>query len=832
VNKEFDADTTLSHYRIVRKIGAGGMGEVYLAEDTELGRQVALKVLLAEVANDEERVRRFVQEAKAASALNHPNILTVYEIGSFESSRFIATELIKGETLREKLQRERLTLRETLDAAVQIASALNAAHSAGIIHRDVKPENVMLRDDGLVKVLDFGLAKLTEKKTEALDTEGETRAQVKTSPGTVMGTASYMSPEQARGKETDARSDVWSLGVVLYEMLTGETPFAGETANDTIAAILTREPAPLDEGTPPELQRIIRKALQKKADERYQTSKDFLLDLKNLKRELEFAEELERSQMPHSTRASNAGTNQPGESATAHLPAAVSTKHSLPQATSSAEYIVGEVKKHKLGVLLGSLIVLSLLGVGIWFFFLRSSNAPIDSIAVLPLQNRSADADSEYLADGLAESLIYRLSQLPNLKVSPASSVFRYKGKETDAIKIGSELDVRAVMSGRIAQRGDSLTISVELIDVRTGKLIWGEQYERKLSELLATQREIAAAITQKLQLKLSGGERGLTKKYTDSNEAYQLYLKGRFHLAKRTKVDILRGIELFREAIKLDPNFALAYVGVADSFSVMPGYPYMSPAEAMPQAKAAVATALELDPDLPEAHAIAGNIASTYDWNWAEAERSHKRALELDPNLALAHYRYGTTYLTPLGRHDEAIVELKRTMELEPLSLTQGANYAGVLMYARQFDAALEQAGKTYELDMNHLTAQIWLCHVLNAKGMYAESLLISEKSMQGDFPISGPAGYAYAKSGQRQRAEAVITRLKEVEKTGYVANYWIAIIYAALGDKDAAFAELEKAYQRRDWFLHKLKVDPFMDSLRDDPRYKDLLRRMNLPE
>ncbi|MGQ0762505.1 MAG: TPR end-of-group domain-containing protein [Acidobacteriota bacterium] len=506
----------------------------------------------------------------------------------------------------------------------------------------------------------------------------------------------------------------------------------------------------------------------------------------------------------------------------------------LPVQTPTSTGMLGKPKSKKTIViaLVAFALLVAVTAVIINSYVSRQSSAAIDSIAVLPFENKSNDSEAEYLSDGLAESLIYRLSQLPNLKVSPTSSVTRYKGKQTDVKAIASELGVSAVMTGRILKRGDTLMISLELVDVRNNKLLWGEQYERKLSELLATQREIAATITQKLQLKLSGGERGLTKKYTDSNEAYQLYLKGRFHLAKRTKGDILRSIELFREAIKLDPNFALAYVGVADSFAVMPGYPYMSPAEAMPQAKAAVTKALELDPELPEAHTVAGNIASSYDWNWAEAERSFKRALELDPNLAIAHYRYGLNYLSLMGRHDEAIAEMKRVMELEPLSLIQGANYAGVLMYARQFDAALEQARKTYELDTSHVGVRIWMCHTLNAKGMYAESLSISEKSMQGDFPISGPAGYAYAKSGQRQKADAVIARLKEVEKTRYVMNYWIAIIYAALGDKDAAFAELEKAYQRRDWFLQRLKIDPFMDSLRDDPRFKDLLKRMNLPQ
>ncbi|MCA1623974.1 MAG: protein kinase, partial [Acidobacteria bacterium] len=658
--------TRIGRYEIRSLIGAGGMGEVFLAGDTELERQVALKVLLAEVATDEDRVRRFVQEAKTASALNHPNILTVYEIGKFENSRFIATELIKGVTLRERLQGEALDLRETLDVAVQIASALNAAHQAGIVHRDVKPENVMLRDDGLVKVLDFGLAKLMEKKAGSLDSEGETRALgVKTSPGMVMGTVTYMSPEQARGKQVDARTDIFSFGVMLYEMLSGKLPFEGENALDVIGSILHKEPQPLNQTAPEiprELQRIVEKCLRKDCEERYQTAKDLLIDLKDVKQDLEFQNKLERTASPDradaKTQVFKAATNEAA------------------RATSSAEYLVGEIKRHKSASLVVLAVLLLAIGaLGVWYFTNQSANTTqIESIAVLPFQNRSADADTEYLSDGLAESLIYRLSQLPALKVSPTSSVFRYKGKEMDARRVAEELGVDSVMAGRITQRGENLTISVELIDVRSNKLLWGEQYDRKMSELLATQREIATEISRKLELKLSGNEKGLTKRYTDNNEAYQLYLKGRYHFAKRTKDDMQRSIEYFQQAIRLDPNFALAYASIAECYNAMPAYPYLSSKEAFPLAKAAAQRALEIDPTLPEAHTALGNYLAVYDWNWAEAERSFKRAIELNPSSSDAHFRYGRFYLAPLGRHEEAISELKRAVELEPLSLITNA--------------------------------------------------------------------------------------------------------------------------------------------------------------
>ncbi|HKZ79701.1 MAG TPA: tetratricopeptide repeat protein [Pyrinomonadaceae bacterium] len=504
----------------------------------------------------------------------------------------------------------------------------------------------------------------------------------------------------------------------------------------------------------------------------------------------------------------------------------------LTQTTPHTTQELTKAKRRK-ALTIGAAVLAAIIIVIAAYFFLGRREGAVESVAVLPFENKSGNADSEYLSDGLSESLIYRLSQLPNLKVSPTSSVIRYKGKEADVAQIAKELEVDAVMSGRLAQRGDNLTISVELIDARTRKLLWGEQYERKMSELLVTQREIAAEITNKLQLKLSGeGKQKLAKKYTDNNEAYQVYLKARYHFSRRAKQDLQKSIEFFQQAIKLDPKFALAYAGIAELYATMPLYPYLSPKEAVPQAKAAVAKALELDPELAEAHTIAGYIASGYDWNWAEAEREFKRAIELEPNLANAHYRYAWTYLTPLGRHEAAIAEMKRAMELEPLNLIQGAHFAAVYMYARQLDGALEQARKTSDLDPAFVIGKSWLCFALNAKGMYAESLAVSEKTLQTDFLLLPQVSYAYAKMGRRQQAKEIINRWKEIERSEYVLNYWIAVVYAALGEKDAAFAELEKAYQARDFFFHRLKVDPFMDPLRDDPRYKEMLKRLNLPE
>ncbi|MGI9069369.1 MAG: protein kinase domain-containing protein, partial [Pyrinomonadaceae bacterium] len=505
--------TKLGRYKIRSKIGQGGMGEVYLAEDTKLDRKVAIKFLHEEFSRDEGKLRRFIREAKAASALNHPHILTVYEIGEVDGNNYIATELIDGQTLRDHLsQKEPLQLNTILTIGVQVAEALSAAHQAGIIHRDIKPENIMIRRDGYAKVLDFGLAKLSEPPALAGGSSGSedaTRLQVNTNPGVVMGTVSYMSPEQARGNPTDARTDIWSLGVVLYEMLARKVPFTGDTTSHTIVSILEKEQLAL-ENAPGELQRIVRKALTKDTDMRYQSARDLLIDLKNLRRDLDIQGEIERSVIPsrdittgavgeHKTQLYNSASVAATRSG-----AADATQFSA-KSSSSLEYAVAQAKSHKLVTAIVAIVLLAGVTTAGYFAFVfkGGSEGQISSIAVLPFQNNSGSADSEYLSDGLAESLIYRLSQLPNLKVSPTSSVLRYKGKEIDAQKIGSELGVSAVMSGRLVQRGDNLTISVELVDARTNKLIWGEQYERKIADLLTTQREIAAAITEKLQLQL-----------------------------------------------------------------------------------------------------------------------------------------------------------------------------------------------------------------------------------------------------------------------------------------------------------------------------------------
>jgi serine/threonine-protein kinase len=828
------------------------MGEVHLAQDTsELGRTVALKILSSEVAGNKDRLQRFIQEARTVSNLNHPNILTVHEFGTVDSTSFMVTEFVDGVTLRQHTSSRRLKLIEVMDVVIQIVGALNAAHEAGVTHRDLKPENLMVRRDHIVKVLDFGLAKLSAKGRgdEEMGRMGDETntliapspglpapASPVTEPGVVMGTVSYMSPEQSIGKGVDHRSDIWSVGVVLYEMLAGSVPFPGKDIHRQIIAIQETEPAPLAqqvEGIPERLEEIVSKCLAKEKDERYQSAKDLLIDLRNLRRKLDVDAEIERTVAPN-LRSTSAGAAQMSTPGTQSAAGVTIPEQSNP--TSSAEYIVTGIKQHKLALALVALVLVAGLAVlGVYWRTAKNDDA-IKSIAVMPFENTSGNADSEYLSDGMAESLIYRLSQLPDLKVSPTSSVKRYKGKEVDAQKIGSELGVSAVMTGRMMQRGDNLMLSVELIDVRNNKLIWGEQYERKLSELLTTQREIATEIVQNLKLKLSGeGQQKLTKKYTDNNDAYQLYLKGSFHYGKRTKEDLEKGIDYFQQAIKLDPEFALAYVGISQTYATMTSYSYISAKDGFSQSKPAAQKALEIDSSLADAHATLAMTLATYDWNWSEAEREFKRALELNPNVASIHYEYGLMYLIPMKRTDEGIQEIERAIDLEPLSIPMNANLGGAYMYAHQSDAALEQAKKTFELEPGHVTARIWLENVYESRGMFREELALIEETLKthpSDQYALQYAAYAYAKTGRRPEAEAALSKLRELEKTEPVDAFGLVGIHIALGDKERAFAELERSFEDRSFYMCYLQVDPVLDPLRDDPRFKSLVKRVGLPQ
>ncbi len=834
------AGQKIGHYTITALLGAGGMGEVYLAEDMMLGRRIALKLLPAQFTVDRARVRRFELEARAASALNHPNIVTIHEIGRSDSSQFIATEFIDGETLRASLSRSRLSLRAALDVAIQVASALVAAHKAGIVHRDIKPENIMVRrDDRLVKVLDFGLAKLMDTHTQPLvDSAAPTKELLKTGAGVVMGTVSYMSPEQARGLTVDERTDIWSLGIVLYEMVAGCLPFAGETASDVIAAILKAEPPILTRHAPEapaELVRIVTKVLRKDKEERYQSIKELALDLKSLKQRLEFEAELERSGTPEQSEPARrvATSEQSTEIETAPGAAAQTARvsHNIPT-TSSAESVVGEIKRHQRGAALAAAAVLLAVAVLSYSFYSTSGGEAIDSVAVLPF-DASGDQDTEYLSDGISDNIINGLSRLPKLRVISLNSVLRYRGKQIDPQAVGRELNVRAVLMGRMTQRGDGLAISTELVDVRDNSRLWGEQYNRKLSDILVVQEEIAREISDKLQLRLSGEQRKLlSKRHTDDTEAYKLYLKGAYYRSKWSDEGFKKSIDHFEQAIERDPNYALAYAGLANTYVRLGLQGVIPPKDAYPKARAAALKAVEIDDMLGEAHASLGLVKHLYDWDWSGAKREYQRAIELNPNQAGTHFSYCYHFLH-LGQIDEAITEIERVKELDPLSVEYMVGAADVYKDARRYDQAIEECRKALEMDSNYGQAYLFLGQAYEYKGMYKEAIAEYQKAIGliGNTPeIAASLGHAYAASGRRDEARQVIKDLKELSNRTYIDPTYIAVVYAGLGENDQAFHSLEKAYEDRSGFLVHAKVEPIFDDLRGDPRFTDLLRRMNL--
>jgi eukaryotic-like serine/threonine-protein kinase len=784
-------------YRILGPLGAGGMGEVYLAQDARLGRRVALKLLPACFTRDEAKVRRFEQEARAASALNHPNIITIYEIGQAEGIHFIVGEFVEGCTLRELLTSRRMTVNEALDIAIQAASALQAAHEARIVHRDIKPENIMLRRDGYVKVLDFGLAKLTELQEVESDAAASAVGVLKTNAGVVMGTANYMSPEQARGRAVDERTDIFSLGVVIYEMIAGRAPFEGQTASDVIASILSREPSPLaphSREVPEALERIITKALRKDSQERYQTAMELVTDLRLLKLRLEVS----------------SGVAQ--------------------DTTSSAAYLITRVMRHMAAFAVLALAILGLAGAGV--YFLGERGRSIESVAVLPFVNAGADPNTEYLADGITESLINSLAQLPKLRVTARSMVFHYKDQAVDPQTIGRSLEVGAVVTGRLVQRDDNLNVQTEVVDVANGSQIWGKQYDRKVSDLLALREEITNEIIERLRLRLSGEEKKrLVRRYTDNAEAYQLYLKGRYFFDKRTTEGVRQSIGYFQEAIKKDPNYAIAYAGLANSYN--PSDLVLPPRETMTKAKTAAARALELDASLPEAHTAQARVLLFYDWDWLGAESALKRAIELNPNYAEAHHMYSHC-LMPMGRTAESIAEARRALDLDPLDVLLNVHLGWAYLYGRNYESAIEQLRKSIDVDANFDSPHILLGRAYTLKRMYGEAIAALQRAMHlsggtGGLPVAS-LGYAYAVSGKRDEAIRALDSLKELYKRNKVSSYDLAIIYTGLGEKERALESLEKAYEDRTGGLLLLKVEPIFDSLRSDPRFVNLTRRLGL--
>ncbi len=830
------AGQRVGHCQLLVLLGKGGMGEVWLAEDTQLGRQVAVKLLPDEFTTDAARVRRFTQEARAASALNHPNILTIHDIGTFvttaATTHYIITEYIEGETLRERLRKlsnAQLPLAVALDVTLQMAAALAAAHKAGIIHRDIKPENVMVREDGIVKVLDFGLAKLTERRSDgATERPGESS----TAAGIVMGTPRYMSPEQARGEKVDARTDIFSLGVMLYEMIAGVPPFVGATTSEMIAAILRDEPLPLRThapATPAELQRIVDHALQKDRAARYQTMAEWLTDLKSLQRQLERQEE-----GPDEANAELSGVTTARLAQPAHTAEPATDTAEQPGRTTKLTAFSDRLKHYKWGIAI-ALVLLAAVTLAVYF---GQRETAIDSLAVLPFVNVGANPEAEYLSDGITDSLINGLSQLPNLKVMSRNSVFHYKGKETDAQQVGQSLGVRAVLLGKMTQRADDLLISAELVDVRDNSQLWSAQYNHKLADLLTVPSELARDIAQQLRLRLSGEDKQrLTKRGTENAEAYELYLKGHYYNNAQERENEEKALEYFQRALAKDPRFALPYAELAGLYVGMAsiGTTYtIPPHEALQKAKEAAAKAIALDDTLAEAHLSLAEIARVFDWDWNTAEREYRRAIELTPNVAAPHHFYAH-HLVGLGRFDEALAESLRALALDPLDVGMNFHLGWYYFYTRQYAQAAPQLQKTLSLDANHSGAHGILGLTYGQQGRYSEAVAEMRRmeELKGR-DMRGNLGRVYALAGQRNAAQKLLAELQEEAQHKPVSPYNIAIIYASLGEQEQAFAWLEKAIAERDGNLTDpgLKVDVIFEQLHADVRFAALLRRMGLPQ
>jgi len=818
------AGSELGRYEIVRLLGAGGMGEVYLAKDSSLGRKVAIKILNQKYERHESNIDRFVREAKAASALNHPNILTIHEIGETNDSHFIVSEFVDGRTLRELLNKKGdLDLAEVLEIAIQTASALSAAHTARIIHRDIKPENIVVRDDGYVKVLDFGLAKLLPERLSFIDSEANTVKQNQTAEGLILGTVNYMSPEQAKGEAVDPRTDIFSLGIVMYEMIIGRTPFAAGSTSETLANLINKEPPPLSRFSPvisDDLQRIVSKMLRKAPDERYQTMKGLLADLKDLSGQA--ASRLSRDQ-------TSATEHQ---NATALL---TRTTGDVPQTTVETSKTT---QWYRRPVFLAptAVLLLALLAAG-WYW--RSTTTAlgsraINSIAVLPFVNTNSDADTEFLSDGITDNIIDRLSQLPNLKVTSHTAVFHYKGQESDPKTIAKELGVEAVLTGRVAKRGDALSISLELVDASDNSHLWGGQYDRKLSDLLALQREIPVDVSDQLRLRLSGeSKERLTRASTNNDEAYQLYLRGRYSWEKWTQDGSKQAVEFYEQAIDRDPGYALAYAGLADAYIFGAGTG-MPQKEAHRLAREAATKALSIDPQLGEAHAALAEVLLYDEWDFSGAERELKRAIELNPNYAEGHHEYSHLLLL-LGRPDESFVESMKLLELDPVSETAIGHLGWHYLYARQYDEAIQQYRKDLQLYPDVDIANYFqFGNAYYQKGMYDEAVA---EYLQG-FAGAGlqpekitEFKEAFARGGIKGFYRHWLDQLesKPLREQNYVL---IGELYARLDEKDQAFEWLEKAYAQHSDGIVRLKEEVGFDNLRSDPRYADLLRRIGLPQ
>ena len=796
----------LLQYRIVEKIGEGGQGTVYRVVDTTLDRPAVVKVLPPDLTDSTSNLVRFEREAKLASSLDHPNICTIFGLHKVDGIHFIAMQYVEGRNVRDLVAGRPLDLRQALSITIQVTNALAAAHARGIVHRDIKARNVMVTRHGNVKVLDFGLAKLIEHPHAGLSDPQLTEV------GVPYGTSTYAAPEQAQGLPVDHRGDIFSTGVLLYEMLAGTWPFRGKTALDVRYAVVYHRPKPIAEARgedSPLLQRvqvILDRALAKSPEDRYQRIEDMRDELQEILRELEVDSSL-----------GNTWTDVTQSIA----PVAAPIRAPVPT-------------KPRFVLVLA--IVLSVVIAVLALVALRrspsvESASKINSLAVLPFSN--TDPGMEYLSDGITESLIENLSQLPDLKVKSSSTVFHYKGRNTDPKQIGRELGVHALLSGTIVQRGDELAVSVELIDVRDDSHIWGERYGRKVSEVVALPQQISRDVSLKLRSRADGGDHSqITRNYSPDSEAYRLYLQGRFNWNKRTVEGLRKGIEYFGQAIMRDQDYGLAYAGLADCYLLLNVYNVTSADDSFPKAEAAANRALSINSNLAEAHTALGFVTYRYHLKWNEAEQHFKKAISLNSSYATAHQWYAS-YLAASGRLGEAVTEAKTAHELEPFSLTIYSDYIRSLYYAGQLDQAQLEAEKMRELDPNFARAYYELGLVLEEKGKLEEAIAsfrTALKSSPDNITALTALGHAQGLAGKKSEAEKVIARLQELAKKQYVSSYQTAVVYAGLDDRKLALDWLEKSRGERFNWLPFVRVDPVFKSLRSETRFIELVKSLGL--